>query len=253
MLGRILTAFVVCALSGCATNNYEEFFVSRNRQYFNALPTFKAEDPVKLRLCVKEEDVVDAMEDGYVPVGSSSFHAPYSSMAYAVDTAKAHGAQLVFFDFKFKEKEERTSVIFLPSTSTSYSHGTVNASVYSGGRTAFGTGTYSGSTTTTTMNAVPVNYKVDIYTHNALFLRRINPKDFYGLIPFIPRKLPMEKPLAIIPVTVLAVVHGSQAEKDGIVKGQRIKSINGSPLSNRASVEPFSRSITSIKKVEVVK
>lgn len=144
-------------------------------------------------------------------------------------------------------------MVFLPSTSTSYTDGTVNATAYGRGGTTFGTGTYSEKTTTTTLNAVPVQRSVDIYTHNALYFKKIDPKAFYGIVPFIPKRLPTETADAIVPVTILGVVHGSQAEVDGFRRGQRIVAINGVPISNRKSISQFSNSITSIKSVEVAR
>ena len=54
-------------------------------------------------------------------------------------------------------------------------------------------------------------------------------------------------------MTILGVVHGSQAEADGFKRGQKITAINGMPVSNRKSIAPFSNSIATIKSVEVAK
>ncbi|MBR4652232.1 MAG: hypothetical protein IKO72_02635 [Kiritimatiellae bacterium] len=243
---------LLCVLSGCMTNRYEEYYVNKDSAYYDALNAIKTPNQqVELKIATSEEDVINIIEDGYLPIGVSSFWAPYNGMTCAVDTAEKHGAQLILFDIKFKKTKEYTSVLLLPSTSTSYTYGTVNATAYGRGGTTFGTGTYSGTTSTTTLNAVPVKRSVDIYTHNALYFKKIDPKAFYGIVPFIPRRLPTESADAIVPVTVLGVVHGSKAETDGFKRGQRIIAINGVPISNRKSIAQFSNSITSIKSVEV--
>ena len=54
-------------------------------------------------------------------------------------------------------------------------------------------------------------------------------------------------------MTVLGVLHGSQAEADGFKRGQKITAVNGTTISNRKSIAPFSSSITTIKSVEVAK
>ena len=242
-------------LTGCMTNNYEYYYTaSQNAAYYDALPpTITPERQVVLKIATTEDDVIATIEDGYLPIGISSFSSPYNGMTCAVDTAEEHGAQLVLLDIHFKETKNYTSVLFLPTTSTSYTYGTVNATTFGSSRPTFATGTYSGHTTTTTMSAVPVNRSVELYTHEALYFKKVDPKSFYGIVPFIPKRLPTETADATVPVTILGVVHGSQAEADGFKRGQRIISINGAPINNRESIAPFSSSITSIKSVEVKK
>ena len=239
---RLSGILILTALAGCMTNHYEEYYVSRDNFYFEALDAVtQPNESVVLKIATSEEDVINIIEEGYLPIGVSSFLSDYNGMTCAVDTAEKHGAQLVLFDIKFKETKNYTSVLLLPSTSTSYTYGTV------------GDRTYSGTITTTTMNAVPVQRSVDLYNHNALFFKRVDPKAFYGIVPFIPKRLPTESADAIVPVTILGVVHGSQAEADGFKRGQKITAINGTPISNRKSIAPFSNSITTIKSVEVAK
>ena len=241
-MSRLLALLILIALTGCMTNYYEEYYVSRDNSYFDALDAIvQPNESVALKIATSEEDAIDIIEEGYLPIGVSSFLSDYNGMTCAVDTAEKHGAQLILFDIKFKETKNYTSVIFLPSTSTSYTYGTI------------GTMSYSGTTTTTTMNAVPVQRSVDLYNHNALFFKKVDPKAFYGIVPFIPKRLPTESADAIVPVTILGVVHGSQAEADGFKRGQKIAAINGTTISNRKSIAPFSNSITAIKFVEVAK
>ena len=241
-MSRLLGLLILIALTGCMTNYYEEYYVSRDNSYFDALDAIvQPNESVALKIATSEEDVIDIIEEGYLPIGVSSFLSDYNGMTCAVDTAEKHGAQLILFDIKFKETKNYTSVIFLPSTSTSYTYGTI------------GTMSYSGTTTTTTMNAVPVQRSVDLYNHNALFFKKVDHKAFYGIVPFIPKRLPTESADAIVPVTILGVVHGSQAEADGFKRGQKIAAINGTTISNRKSIAPFSNSITAIKFVEVAK
>ena len=239
---RLLGSLILIALTGCMTNYYEEYYVSRDNSYFDALDAItQPNETVALKIATSEEDVINIIEEGYLPIGVSSFLSDYNGMTCAVDTAEKHGAQLILFDIKFKETLNYTSVLFLPSMSTSYTYGTI------------GNRHYSGTTTTTTMNAVPVQSSVDIYSHNALFFKKVDPKAFYGIVPFIPKRLPTESADAIVPVTILGVLHGSQAEADGFKRGQKITAINGTTISNRKSIAPFSNSITTIKSVEVAK
>ena len=253
-MNKLISILILVSLTGCMTNLYDEYYASKGGAYFESLNAIKsANQAVILKMAMTEDDVINIIEDGYLPIGVSSFWSEYNGMTCAVDTAEKHGAQLILFDIKFKETKNYTSVLFLPQTSTSYTHGTVNATSYGKGGAGYGMGTYSGTTTTTTMTAVPVQRSVDLYTHNALFFKKVDPNAFYGIVPFIPKRLPTESADAVVPVTILGVLHGSKAEADGFKRGQKIIAINGMPISNRKSLAPFSNSITSIKSVEVEK
>lgn len=249
----LIVLLFILATSGCMTNYYEQYYTDKDRAYFDDLTPMDLGEEVLLKVAISESDVLDMMEDGYLPIGVSSFYSPYNTMVCAVDTAEKHGAQAVLLDIKFKETKEYTSVIFLPSTTTSYSYGTSSATAYGRYGSATAYGTYTGTTTSTTMNAVPVQKSVDLYTHNALFFKKVDPKSFYGVIPFIPKRLPTEKVSDSVPVTILAVLHGSKAEADGLKRGMKVKSINNNPISNRKSIAPYSKTIKLIESVEVIK
>lgn len=199
--------------------------------------------PVELRVATTEEDVLDLIEDGYVSVGCSSFTGPYTPMSLAVDTAERHGASLALLDIRYERTKQYTSVMFLPSYSSSYSWGSVS--------TAHGRGTYSGTTTSTALNAVPVQREVEIYSHDAMFFRKIDTSRLYGVHLFVPRRLPTEKPDAPIRVRVMAVFHGTRAERDGIKRGQVVKSINGKDIRTRSDIAPFVNNPEIVERVEV--
>lgn len=97
---------LLCALSGCMSNHYEEYYESKNSPYYDALkPITTPNQQVELKVATSEEDVINIIEDGYLPIGASSFWSPYNGMTCAVDTAEKHGAQLILLDIKFKETE----------------------------------------------------------------------------------------------------------------------------------------------------
>lgn len=240
---------LVVIFSGCITNNYEKFYTDSEKS--RTLRSVHDDAPVILKLVTTEEDVLRLMEDGYVAVGSSSFASPYCPFSCAVDTAERHGAELVLLDVRFKENKQYTSVMFLPSYSTTYHSGTVSTSAYGSGGYAYGTGTYSGTSTTTTMNAVPVQREMSIYNHDAMFFKKIDYGSRYGIVWHVPKRLPTEKADSKIIVRVLAVVHGTPAEKNGIKRGQVVKSINGVPITTRKDIAPFIANESIIKEVEV--
>ena len=241
--------FILLQVSGCITNNYEKFYVDSEKD--RTLRSVHGDAPVILKTVTTEEDVLRLMEDGYVAVGSSSFIGPYCPFSCAVDTAEKHDAALVLLDVRFKEKKQYTSVMYLPSYSFTYHSGTVSASAYGGGGYAYGTGTYSGTSTTTTLTAVPVQREKSIYNHDAMFFKKIDCGDRYGIVWHVPKRLPTENANSPIVVHVLAVVHGTPAEKKGIKRGQVVKSINGVPIITRKDIAPFIANKGIIREVEV--
>ena len=90
-----------------------------------------------------------------------------------------------------------------------------------------------------------------LYAHEAMFFKKIDPSSVYGVYWDVPKRLPTEKADAPIKVRILAVLHGSQAEKDGVKHGQLVKSINGTAIKNRADIIPYVNQRERIKKMEV--
>ena len=250
MKTTLLTLIAIIFLcSGCLTNNYEKFYV--DTEYGRRIQSIHNRKPVELRAATTEEDVINLIEEGYVSIGYSSFTAPYTPMSLAVDAAENHGAALVLLDIRFKETQQYTSVMFLPSTSTSYTHGTVAANAWGPQGSIYGGGSYSGTTTTTSLNAVPIQRSRDIYNHDAMFFKKIDTSNLYGVHFFVPKRLPTEPPDAPISVRILAVLHGTQAEKDGIRRGQVVKAINGKPIVVRDDIAGFVDGSCKISTMEV--
>lgn len=248
-ISALISVVAILLLAGCLTNNYEKFYVDTEHE--RNIQSIHGKTPIELKTATTEEDVINLIEDGYIPIGHSSFTAPYTPMSLAVDTAEKHGAALVLLDIRFKEAQQYTSVMFLPSTSTSYTHGTVTANAWGPRGTVYGTGSYSGTTTTTSINAVPVQRSRNIYIHDAMFFKKMDISNLYGVRFFIPKRLPTEPPNSAIPVRILAVLHGTQAEKDGIKRGQVVKTINGRPIVTRGDIAGFVDGSCRISTMEV--
>ena len=103
---------------------------------------------------------------------------------------------------------------------------------------------------TVKMNAASVQQDVDLFDHDAMFFKKIDTSDLYGVYWDIPKRLPTETAESPITVRILAVLHGSQAEKDGIRRGQIVKAINGVPIRTRADIAPYVNKRACIKKLE---
>lgn len=244
---KVMLLSVLC--TGCITNNYEEYYIDSLGE--REMKSIHGDAPIILKKATTEDAVIDLMEDGYIPSGRCSFYGPYTPFSCAVDTAEKHGAALVLLDVRFRESRQYTSVMYLPSYSTTYLHGTANATAYGRGGAAHGYGSYSETATTTYMNAVPVQRNVDIYDHDAMFFKKVDTSGMYGVLWDVPPRLPTESLDAPIRIRVVAVFHGSEAEKQGIRRGAVVRTINGKPIRTRKDFAPFLSKTEEIKSMEV--
>lgn len=242
----LVVGFLCLLLSGCVTNYYDKHYHAKDVNWAKKFIKGEPKD-VEIRPVTTEDGVVSALEAGYIPIGTSVFVNRHCPWFCAIKKAEDVGADLVLIDEVLKGKETRTSVIFLPSYQYSYSQGSVN--VNTRGYTSYGT--YNGTTTTTSVSAVPVDRDVLIFEQSALFLRKGDFSEFYGAILFQPKRLPDEAHNAIVPVTVMAVLKGSQAEKDGIKRGDRVTRINGQVIHTRQDYKSFQGNPCLIQNIEV--
>lgn len=219
-------------LTGCITNHYAQNYTSSEiLSERKQTPPNENCEQVVLRLSVAstdedaEAEFKDFIEDGYVFIGSSVFSAPHCPWSCAIDQAKKIKANLVLLRKDFLRSETRTGITFVPSTSYSYSNGSINTfsygNVYSNNNTYSYSGTanttYSRTTSTTTMNAVPYSYDVDIFKQQAIFFKKKKPeKSFYGVLIDAPKFLPGDKASDPVKVTVWAVLKNSRAERERV-------------------------------------
>lgn len=238
---RIIPAvLVLISLSGCVTNQYDEYYIAVEGT--SGMKSVHGEAPVELKLATGENDVLDLLENGYVASGRSAFSGPYTPMSLAVDAARSRSDALVLMDVRFKEIRKSTSVMYMPSYTTTCTYGTV-----------FGRRmrSYSGTHTTTTFNPVTVQNDVAIYEHDAMFFKKVDTSGSYGVHWQIPVRAPGEALDAPIEVRILAVNRNSPAERDGLRRGQKVKSVNRVAIRTRRDIAAFLEPGAVIEKVEV--
>ncbi len=238
--------------SGCFVNHYEKNYIPHESDLAQQFPENRRGD-VELAVVTTENGVMQCIEAGYIPLGTASFSEMHCPWYFAIEQAEDVGADLVLLEERYSHTVKRPSVIFLPSYHTTYISGSVNASAY--GTYGFGSayGTYSGTSTTTTINAQVVEVSVKIFQQDALFLRKIDTDSFYGALFDVPQRLPDEPIDKRITVSIFAVVKGSRAAKAGVKRGQRVVGINGVPITTYKSIEPFLKDLKSIRSIEVAK
>lgn len=248
------SVLMTCFMTGCLTNRYEDFYkrAGSNRYGSHKGQVVRDDLPVMIRPALSPEEILDVMEDGYEAVGSSSFVSPYTPMSLAVDTAKKHKASLVLLHIEFKEQRKYTAIEYVPAYSTTRTSGTVSGSYGPRYNQQF-QGCYSEDSNTTTYNPIAVERSIDIYNHEAFLYRRVDISDRYGILWKIPPRLPTERYDTPIEIGILGVIHGSQAERDGLKRDMVITAINGKKIRTRQDVEPFVLNRLKIEKVEVAK
>ncbi len=239
-------AWIALALAplaaGCLTNAYEEHYVAQPSELVEHFVRGRP-GTVQVRPAITEEGVIAALEEGYVPLGSSAFVGVHCPWVCAVDVAEDEGADLVLIDEVPKGTGKRTSVVFLPSTQLGYSVGGYRGRRHSGAGVSAG---ISGGIASQTVAS-----DVALYEQTALFLRKGDYAGFYGALLYIPPRLPDEPVDAEAPVTVLAVLKGSPAARDGIRRGQRVLAVNGTRLTTRSTFAPYERNPRAIRSLEV--
>ena len=103
---------------------------------------------------------------------------------------------------------------------------------------------------TARVNAAPAKRDADIYDHDVMFFKKMDTSNLYGVYWDVPRRLPAETAKSPVTVRILAVLHGSQAERDGVKRGQVVKAINGVAIKTRADIAPYVNRETCIKTLE---
>lgn len=178
---RSLQASLLLLLAGCYSNPYDQFYQAKpdqadNRLYqkFSGTTQYVSADTEQIGAAVD-----DYRKHGYRLLGYSSFEAGNDDYSASLKSkAKEVGADVVILSSKFAKTVSGTMplVQFHPGQmSTTHAQGTVNASAYGRGGSAYATGNYSGTSTTTTPWSTSVNYvpySADRYSFVAAYLRK---------------------------------------------------------------------------------
>jgi hypothetical protein len=233
---------IVGLVSGCATNDFTKFYQDRtasvpkdvlNRQlqpYSGTTQVFSSNDIQK--------DGAELSRRGYVFLGESAFEgAGKATDGQLKEQAKTVGADIVLYRNQYEGAEQASmpQLEYHPGqNSTTYNSGTVNASAYGTGGSAYGSANYSGSSTTTspgTFSTTMVPITLHRYAHNALYWRK-------GKAPVLGVQLDNltdEMRLALKRNTgalVKIVMYDTPAFKANMFPGDIIISIDDTPIDS---------------------
>ena len=216
-LSRLCFGLLVASvLSGCARNGYYSSYQESAYQLprINRPTTTHVKNNAPIRLVETEEEYCSILEEGYLPLGQSHLVGRHMPWFKILQVSVAKGGDLVVVNEIYRPIHRDESVIPMSNLRRrmTYPKGTVFPD--------------------------PINQVRDVprnlskkYSQTAVVLKKVNPADMYGIILGLPPLDSEEnKRRHAGDVWVLAVMKGSQAERDGIQRGDKVTEINGMPL-----------------------
>lgn len=169
-------------------------------------------------------DVQHLRSKNYVPIGQSAFNGAAEGDKQIVAQARRVGATLVLLSSAHTATLTSTVPLFVPTTSTTQSSG----SIYGGG----GYGTYSGSTTTRGSTVVPITMQQERYDQTAVFFVKSTRRLKFGL--YVADLTPEER-VAIernMGAFIEVVVEDTPAFAANILPGDVLIELNGVAIQN---------------------
>ena len=230
------TASVI--LTGCATNMVSKFYVDRSSQtaarclpYSGSTQIYSTSDP--------QRDTSSMLQNGYQIIGESSFWCVDCPITKPMldEQAKKVGADTVLYFTKYEGSEQgyATVPVYHPGT-TSYttSSGNMTANVFGSGGSAFGSGSYMGTSTTTTPGTftsqiVPVTRQR--FTDWVSFWRKGKPPVLGVYVNNLTPEL-RQKFQRNTGAIVLVVINDSPAFRANILPGDILTKIDATEISS---------------------
>ena len=226
-----LLAVVVLCVCGCV-NPYAKYYtdLTQGEPYVNQ-PNYEFSDNVKVfGSDNQQDDAIKLLEDGFVCIGTSAFYAKDLSTERAIAQARDVKASVVLISKTYRNTESGVVPLTLPTSQTSYNSFSGNAYGTSGNTSFSG----SGTTTTYGTQTTYLPYSNTFYNYAATFwikqkTARLGAR-FRDLNDNEKKSLGSNKG-----VVITAVVKGGAAYEADILKGDIVKSVDGTPIQDTQS------------------
>lgn len=226
MIRRAIVLFAAMALPMSA-------HASSAAKFYQMLP---GADQISLRSAVAptlmppaetlDETVKQMWRAGFVAVGYSSFEGPMGKQSSALKQAKKIGAQYVVMNAEHSSTTTGAFPLTMPTTSTSFSNGSVNA--YGSG--GFASGSYNGTTTTYGTSTTMIPYSIQRFNQAILYFAPVRTGGFGVLFGDVPDEL--KQTLGTNRAALVrAVRKGSPAFNSDVLDGDIITHVDGSPMT----------------------
>lgn len=236
-LNFLSVVVLISFISGCAANQFARFYHDYTAnippaQISKVLMPYSGRTQVFSTNDMKK-DSDELARRGYVLLGESSFQgAVRVTPKMLQNQAQDVGADIVLYYSQYQGSEQ-TAMPFLQynpgQSSTTYSSGTVNANAYGSGGYAHGTGSYSGTSSTSspgTYSTSMVPVTVHHYIHDATFWRKRTTPIFGVFVTNLPDDIrtALKRNTGAL---VKTVMDDSPAFRANILPGDIITDISG--------------------------
>lgn len=240
---------LICAsifLTGCATNPFAQFYKSYTTEMPVAmqqrlLPSALEPKVISAAPQNHKEEGQRLEERGYICIGFSGFTGGAPTQKQIIEQAKKVGADVVIHTSEYSHTEQGVQPLFTyqpGQTSTTTHYGTANANVYGSRGYAYGSGSYSGTSTTTTPGTLHtdyVPYQRRVHQHGATYWRRTKPGIFGARLGPIPDDLrsSLQRNTGVF---IAIVMQDGPAFRANILRGDVVIQLADKPV---ATVEEF--------------
>lgn len=235
---RILFLLIICIITGCTGNPYKKNYESWKIYQEKPLEKTGEIDIKRVETVLKglsvEEFLDEAFKDGYGGLGYSVFRSEDISEKKIENFAKEIGANLVVYSKKYLGEHSYQTVEGIPVYTNVYTHGIAyNPNV--------GNVYYSGSQLVSSTQYVPVIKTIYLYQYESVFLKKLSDEEIgYGMniedIEDVRKNFKIDKNISE-GVVITSVVRGSQAYKDGFLRGDIIRKIGKRKVINYFTLE----------------
>ena len=190
--------YAATLFTGCATNPYSKFYQSYRIPVAvqqRLLPSAAEPRIISASSQSHRAESRHLEEKGFICVGFSGFVGGVVNKRQIIKQAEKVEADTVIQTSEYSHTEQGVRPVFTYQPGQTYMstyNGTVNANVYGGGGYAYGSGTYSGTSITTSsgsgrMDYVP--YQKQVFQNGASYWRRMKPGIFGAKLTPIPDDL----------------------------------------------------------------
>ena len=235
---KILFLLMICIMTGCINNPYRENYESW--EIYQEIP-LENKEQIKVKKVEnvlegkKVEEFLDsAYREGYGGLGFSVFKEENISENKIKNFAKEIGADLAIYSQRYLGEHSYQTVEGIPVYTNVYTNGIAyNPNV--------GNVYYSGSHTVSSTQYVPVTKTIYLYQYESVFLKKLSVKEIgYGMniedIEDVRKNFKIDRNISE-GVVVTSVVRGSQAYKDGFLRGDIIRKVGKRKVINYFTLE----------------
>ena len=205
--------YLLLMLSACTSNTYKDFYSA-----CTDIEYIKSEEITPVMFEEIDGSILKQLQenDDYIIIGISSFYSLWVPRTFAIDCAKEYGASIIVFSYQAGETKDSNITINVPTSNTTYHHGTVY-SPYGG------YANFSGTSTTYESQPVTINYSNIYYHQYAYFLAKRKYINSFGLYFRLPENVLGNTDSKI---RIALVKPNSPAAKLGIKPGDIVEPIS---------------------------